>query len=84
MNNLENPFSTFDKIHEIIVSSCDIICVDFHAEATSEKIAAKAATLTTTTSLAFALSIMTRFIEPIPFLAVFCGIFTGLPRKHYL
>lgn len=39
MNNLDNPFITFDKIYEIIKSSCDIICVDFHAEATSEKIA---------------------------------------------
>ncbi|MDR2520087.1 MAG: TIGR00282 family metallophosphoesterase [Eubacteriaceae bacterium] len=39
MGQLENPFRTFDKIHEILRTSCDIICVDFHAEATSEKIA---------------------------------------------
>lgn len=39
MENLENPFLTFDKIYEIIKPSCDIIFVDFHAEATSEKIA---------------------------------------------
>jgi len=39
MENLENPFLTFDKIYEIIKPSCDIIFVDFHAEATSEKVA---------------------------------------------
>lgn len=39
MENLDNPFITFDTIHEIIAPACDIICVDFHAEATSEKIA---------------------------------------------
>ncbi len=39
MESLDNPFIAFDKIYENIHSSCDIICVDFHAEATSEKIA---------------------------------------------
>ncbi len=39
MNPLDNPFLTFDKIYQNIHSSCDIIIVDFHAEATSEKIA---------------------------------------------
>jgi metallophosphoesterase (TIGR00282 family) len=39
MENLDNPFLAFDKIYEIIKPSCDIIFVDFHAEATSEKIA---------------------------------------------
>ncbi len=39
MDSLENPFLCFDKIYEIIKPSCDIIFVDFHAEATSEKIA---------------------------------------------
>ena len=39
LNQLENPFRTFDTIYENIRNQCDIICVDFHAEATSEKIA---------------------------------------------
>ncbi len=39
MDNLENPFLTFDKIYENLENACDIIIVDFHAEATSEKIA---------------------------------------------
>lgn len=39
MENLDNPFLLFDRIYENIHSACDIICVDFHAEATSEKIA---------------------------------------------
>ncbi len=39
MENLNNPFILFDTIYEILHPRCDIICVDFHAEATSEKIA---------------------------------------------
>ena len=39
MNNLDNPFHVFDKIYEEISDICDLICVDFHAEASSEKIA---------------------------------------------
>ncbi|MCL1802561.1 MAG: TIGR00282 family metallophosphoesterase [Eubacteriaceae bacterium] len=39
MGGYDNPFSAFDKIHAILRNVCDIICVDFHAEATSEKIA---------------------------------------------
>ena len=39
MNNLDNPFTVFDRIYQNIQSVCDIIIVDFHAEATSEKIA---------------------------------------------
>lgn len=39
MENLDNPFIVFDTIYEIMHAQCDIICVDFHAEATSEKIA---------------------------------------------
>ena len=39
MDSLDNPFLSFDKIYEIIKPACDIIFVDFHAEATSEKIA---------------------------------------------
>ncbi len=39
MEALNNPFLTFDNIWQNIHQSCDIICVDFHAEATSEKIA---------------------------------------------
>ena len=38
MENLANPFLLFDEIYEKI-KTCDIICVDFHAETTSEKIA---------------------------------------------
>jgi len=37
--NLENPFSTFDRIYEEIREETPIILVDFHAEATSEKTA---------------------------------------------
>jgi len=39
VGQLENPFVAFDKIYGILRDSCDILCVDFHAEATSEKIA---------------------------------------------
>ena len=39
MTPIDNPFNTFDKIYENIQKLCDIIIVDFHAEATSEKIA---------------------------------------------
>ncbi|MCL1912791.1 MAG: TIGR00282 family metallophosphoesterase [Eubacteriaceae bacterium] len=39
LNQLDNPFDCFDKIYEKIQNTCDIICIDFHAEATSEKIA---------------------------------------------
>jgi len=34
---LENPFLTFDRIYEEIKPRADIVLVDFHAEATSEK-----------------------------------------------
>lgn len=39
MDPLDNPFRAFDAIYERIRPSCDVIVVDFHAEATSEKIA---------------------------------------------
>lgn len=39
MNPLDNPFDVFDKIYQNIKNICDIIILDFHAEATSEKIA---------------------------------------------
>lgn len=39
MPALDNPFYAFDKIYEILKNTADIIVVDFHAEATSEKIA---------------------------------------------
>ena len=39
LGQLNNPFLTFDSIYSEIAGTCDIICVDFHAEATSEKIA---------------------------------------------
>lgn len=39
MNPLESPFHAFDRIYESIKEVADIIFVDFHAEATSEKIA---------------------------------------------
>ena len=39
LNGLGNPFTEFDRIYELINTACDLICVDFHAEATSEKIA---------------------------------------------
>ncbi len=35
--NLENPFRVFDKIYEEVSQETNIILVDFHAEATSEK-----------------------------------------------
>lgn len=35
--SLDCPFRTFDKVIEKIKDECDIIAVDFHAEATSEK-----------------------------------------------
>jgi len=34
---LENPFLTFDRVYEEIKPRADIVVVDFHAEATSEK-----------------------------------------------
>jgi hypothetical protein len=34
---LENPFFTFDRIYEELKGRTDIVVVDFHAEATSEK-----------------------------------------------
>ncbi len=34
---LENPFFTFDRIYEELRGRTDIVVVDFHAEATSEK-----------------------------------------------
>ena len=39
MDDLDNPFKAFDMIYQEARSVSDIICVDFHAEATSEKIA---------------------------------------------
>ena len=39
MDDLDNPFKAFDRICQEARSVSDIICVDFHAEATSEKIA---------------------------------------------
>lgn len=39
MDSLENPFLTFDTIYQNVSGASDIIVVDFHAEATSEKIA---------------------------------------------
>ena len=41
MNNmsLDNPFTTMDKILEDVKGKTDYVIVDFHAEATSEKIA---------------------------------------------
>ena len=35
--HLENPFTLFDKIYEEVSKETNIILVDFHAEATSEK-----------------------------------------------
>ncbi|NPA32142.1 MAG: TIGR00282 family metallophosphoesterase [Aquificae bacterium] len=35
--NLENPFGVFDEIYEEIRKETNIVVVDFHAEATSEK-----------------------------------------------
>ena len=37
--NSENPFTRFDEIYEEVKNKVDIIIVDFHAEATAEKIA---------------------------------------------
>lgn len=39
MNNLECPFRTADREIELLRDQSDIIFVDFHAEATSEKVA---------------------------------------------
>lgn len=39
LNNLISPFDTFDNIYKKIRSECDLIIIDFHGEATSEKIA---------------------------------------------
>lgn len=39
LNSLVCPFKTFDQIYDKINKACEIIIVDFHAEATSEKIA---------------------------------------------
>jgi len=39
MDALDNPFTTFDTLYESMAAACDILLVDFHAEATSEKIA---------------------------------------------
>ncbi|HIQ48846.1 MAG TPA: TIGR00282 family metallophosphoesterase [Aquifex aeolicus] len=35
--NLENPFKVFDKIYEEVSRETNLVIVDFHAEATSEK-----------------------------------------------
>ncbi len=37
MEPIDNPFITFDEIYKIVKDEADIIIVDFHAEATSEK-----------------------------------------------
>lgn len=39
LNPLDNPFNTAEKVYDEIKNMCDIIMLDFHAEATSEKIA---------------------------------------------
>lgn len=39
MENLDNPFSVMDRVAETLAPQTDVILVDFHAEATSEKIA---------------------------------------------
>lgn len=39
MDPLDNPFTVFDALYESMAPACDILLVDFHAEATSEKIA---------------------------------------------
>ncbi|RBP59928.1 hypothetical protein DES36_11723 [Alkalibaculum bacchi] len=39
LSNLTNPFHTIDKILHEISKQCNIIILDFHAEATSEKLA---------------------------------------------
>ncbi len=39
LKHLDCPFSTIDKVLDEIKSRCDIIILDFHAEATSEKLA---------------------------------------------
>ena len=36
---MDDPFRLGDKILSVIKKSCDVILVDFHAEATSEKLA---------------------------------------------
>lgn len=39
LENLDNPFTTADKIIEKVKDDCDYIIIDFHAEATGEKVA---------------------------------------------
>ncbi|MFZ7119756.1 MAG: TIGR00282 family metallophosphoesterase [Eubacteriaceae bacterium] len=39
LNNLQCPFNTFDNIINKLSDTCKVIILDFHAEATSEKIA---------------------------------------------
>lgn len=39
MNNMDSPFPILDSIITELVENCDILLVDFHAEATSEKLA---------------------------------------------
>lgn len=39
MDALDNPFSVFDTLYASISNACDFLLIDFHAEATSEKIA---------------------------------------------
>ncbi len=37
MEPIDNPFKKFDEIYDLVKDEADIIVVDFHAEATSEK-----------------------------------------------
>jgi hypothetical protein len=39
ITSAENPFIAFDRLYEQIKNEADLIIVDFHAEATSEKVA---------------------------------------------
>lgn len=39
MDDLDSPFNLFDRIWMEIQRECDLLIIDFHAEATSEKIA---------------------------------------------
>jgi hypothetical protein len=39
LENVDSPFQKIEEIIEVLMSKADIIIVDFHAEATSEKIA---------------------------------------------
>lgn len=39
LGEFDCPFRTFDQIYQEITSECDILLVDFHAEATAEKVA---------------------------------------------